>query len=75
MSHTLDALSKPNVKEAIFAGLDVYTKTNNQQSAVDAAVQRGTENGAVAEVATGAFLDIAESVIRFVIEYERKKKE
>lgn len=74
MSHALDALTKPQAKEAIFAGLDVLMATGNQQEALDATIRKGAENGAAAEFLGGAFADVAGTIIRLIDEYEKSQK-
>ncbi|WP_415282922.1 hypothetical protein [Candidatus Nitrososphaera sp. FF02] len=74
MSHTLDALTKPNVKEAIFAGIDVLFNEGDRDRAINAAMQKGAENGAAAEITVGVLSDVAEAVMNLISEYEKQQK-
>lgn len=74
LSYTLDALQKPNVKEAIFAGLDVLQTTNNTDKALEAALLKGAQNGGAAELAGGVFADVAKFAIQIYFDYEKSQK-
>ncbi len=62
MSFTEAAIKTKEAKEAIGEGVLTLFKTNNLDSAVDAMVAKGKQNGALLTVKTGFVLDVLKAL-------------